>query len=60
VVSLVMTEADRPALAPKNASSAGMKSKLDSPCRYSSGSISATFGERRHQRGSSPLWNCTR
>ena len=39
-----MTEADRPAAAPKNASSAGTKSRLDSPCRYSSGSTSATFG----------------
>jgi hypothetical protein len=60
VVSLVMTEADRPAAAPKNASRAGTKSRLDSPCRYSSGSTSATLGLRRHQRGSSPLWNCTR
>jgi hypothetical protein len=46
-------------LAPKNCSSSGTRSRLDRPCRYSGGSTSATFGARRHQRGSSPLWNCT-
>ena len=29
---------------PKNPSSAAMKSPVDSPCRYSNGSTSATFG----------------
>jgi hypothetical protein len=56
-VNLVTTEADRPALVPKNAPSAGTKSMLDSPCKYGSGSTSATFGERRHQRGRITLWN---
>jgi hypothetical protein len=56
----VITEALSPAAAPKNPSSAGTKSMLDSPCRYSSGSTAATLGLRRHQRGKITLWNCTR
>jgi hypothetical protein len=51
VVSRVITDADSPALDPKNSSNAGTKSPLDSPCRYSSGSTSVTFGERRHHGG---------
>ena len=52
-----MTEADSPAAAPKNRSKAATKSMLDSPCKYSSGSTSATFGERRHHLGRITLWN---
>jgi hypothetical protein len=46
-----MTAADSPAAEPKNASNAGTKSPVDSPCRYSSGSTSATLGLLRHQGG---------
>src|SRR4029453_1737063 len=60
--------ADSPAAEPKNASSAGTKSPVDSPCRYSSGSTSATLGLLRHQGGKiternrtpSPLTGSTR
>jgi hypothetical protein len=51
VVSRVTTEADSPAAAPKNRSSAGTKSRLDNPCKYNSGSTSATLGLRRHHLG---------
>ena len=37
--------ADNPASEPRNCSKAGAKSELDSPCRYSSGNTSATFGD---------------
>ena len=46
-----MTAADSPAAEPKNAANAGTKSPVDSPCRYSSGSTSATLGLLRHQGG---------
>jgi hypothetical protein len=51
VVNRVITDADRPAAEPKNSSNAGTKSPDDSPCRYSSGSTSATFGLFRHHGG---------
>jgi len=51
VVSRVIVEADRPAPEPRNCSSAGPKSPLDSPCRYSSGNTSATFGDFLAQAG---------
>jgi len=51
VVSRVIVEADRPAPEPRNCSSAGPKSLLDSPCKYTSGSTSATFGDLRAQAG---------
>ena len=51
VVSLVITDDDRPAALPKNSASAGAKSPVDSPCRYSSGSTSLTFGDLRHHGG---------
>ena len=46
-----MTEADRPAPEPKNSASAGAKSPVDIPCRYISGSTSATLGLLRHHGG---------
>ena len=46
-----MTDADRPAAEPKNSPSAGAKSPLDIPCRYISGSTSATLGLLRHHGG---------
>jgi hypothetical protein len=55
-----MTGADNPAPEPKNASSAGTKSPVDSPCRYSSGSTSATLGLLRHHGGSSTERNRAR
>ena len=51
VVSRVITDADSPAAAPKKPSSAGTKSPELIPCRYSSGSTSATFGLLRHHGG---------
>jgi hypothetical protein len=51
LVSRVTVAADRPALEPRNCSNAGAKSLLDSPCRYSSGNTSATFGDLRAQAG---------
>jgi hypothetical protein len=51
VVSRVMVVADRPDPVPRNCSNAGPKSELDRPCRYSSGSTSATFGDFRAQAG---------
>jgi hypothetical protein len=50
-VSLLITGADRPAELPRNWPSAGTKSPVDSPCRYSSGSTSVIFGVLRHQAG---------
>ena len=50
-VSLVITGADRPAELPRNWPSAGTKSPVDSPCRYSSGNTSVIFGVLRHQGG---------
>ena len=47
----MITAADSPAAEPKNASSAGTKSPVDSPCRYSSGNTSVTFGLLRHHGG---------
>ena len=46
-----MVAADRPASEPRNCSSAGAKSDVDSPCRYSSGSTSLTCGDLRAQAG---------
>jgi hypothetical protein len=51
LVIRVMVAADRPWLVPRNCSSAGAKSPLDRPCRYSSGSTSATRGDFRAQAG---------
>jgi hypothetical protein len=45
------TAADRPDPLPRKLSSAGTKSWLDNPCRYSSGSTSLIFGDLRHQAG---------
>ncbi len=55
-----MTAADSPAQEPKNASRAGTKSPVDSPCRYSRGSTSATLGLRRHHGGRITERNRTR
>ncbi len=55
VVSRVITDADSPAADPKNPSSAGAKSPLDMPCRYSSGSTSVTFGDLRAHGGTIEL-----
>ena len=51
VVSRVITDGDNPALDPKNSVSAGAKSPVDRPCRYSNGSTSATFGLLRAHGG---------
>ncbi len=53
----MITGADSPAAEPKNSSNAGTKSFELSPCRYSSGSTSLTFGERRHHGGRIELRN---
>ena len=50
-VSRVITAADRPAEEPRNWPSAGTKSPLDRPCRYSSGSTSVIFGVFRAHGG---------
>src|SRR5258708_30157946 len=50
-VSLVITEDDRPADEPRNWPSAGTKSPDDRPCRYSSGSTSASCGGLRAHGG---------
>jgi hypothetical protein len=47
----VITAADSPAGEPRNWASAGTKSPLDSPCRYSNGSTSVIFGVLRHHGG---------
>lgn len=57
VVSRVITDGDNPAEVPKNSASAGAKSPVDRPCRYSSGSTSATFGLLRAHRGTIELRN---
>ena len=56
----MITGADSPALEPKNAARAGAKSPVDSPCRYSSGSTSVTFGLLRHHGGKTTERNRTR
>src|ERR1035441_8912045 len=50
-VSLVTVDDDSPALLPRNWPSAGTKSPDDSPCRYSSGSTSLTWGVLRAHGG---------
>jgi len=47
----VIVAADRPAAEPRNCSNAGPKSEQDRPCRYSSGSTSATRGDFRAHAG---------
>jgi hypothetical protein len=47
----VTVAADSPAAEPRNCSSAGTKSPVERPCRYSSGSTSATFGDLRAHGG---------
>jgi hypothetical protein len=47
----VTVAADNPAPEPRNCSRVGPKSLVDSPCRYSSGNTSATFGDLRAQAG---------
>jgi hypothetical protein len=59
-VSRVIADADSPADEPGNCSSAGTKSLLDSPCKYSSGSTSVTFGLLRHHGGKIELRNRAR
>ena len=50
-VSRVIDAADSPAPVPRNCSSAGPKSPVDSPCRYSSGSTSVICGDLRAHAG---------
>src|SRR5262249_32142268 len=50
-VSLVTVDDDSPAGEPGNWPSAGTKSPLDSPCRYSPGSTSDTCGVLRAHGG---------
>ena len=45
MVSRVITEAESPAAEPKNSSRAGAKSPELIPCRYISGTTSATLGD---------------
>ena len=47
----MITGADRPAPLPRNWASAGTKSPVESPCRYSSGSTSVTCGVLRAHAG---------
>src|SRR5439155_22769178 len=58
--SRVIAAADSPAPDPKYSSRAGTKSEVDSPCRYSRGRTSATFGERRTYGGRIELRNLDR
>ncbi len=51
VVNRLTVAADRPAPLPRNCSSAGTKSEVDRPCKYSSGNTSATRGDLRDQAG---------
>ena len=51
VVSRVIVGADSPAPEPRNCSNAGPKSLDERPCRYSSGSTSATPGDFRAHAG---------
>jgi hypothetical protein len=53
----VITDAESPAAAPKNSSSAGAKSPELIPCRYSNGSTSVTFGLLRLHGGMIALRN---
>jgi hypothetical protein len=55
-----MVGADRPCPLPRNCSSAGLKSDVERPCRYSSGSTSDTFGDFRAQAGRIAEENRTR
>ena len=48
---MLITGADSPAVEPRNCPSAGTKSPVDSPCRYSSGNTSVIFGVLRHHGG---------
>jgi hypothetical protein len=57
VVNRVITDGDNPAWLPKNSVSAGAKSPVERPCRYSSGNTSATFGDLRDQGGTIELRN---
>jgi hypothetical protein len=50
-VSLVIIDPDSPTELPRNCPSAGTKSPLDSPCRYTNGRTSAIFGVLRHHGG---------
>ena len=50
-VSLVIVEADRPLVLPRNCPRAGTKSPDESTCRYSSGSTSPIFGVLRAHGG---------
>ena len=52
-----MAAADKPEEVPKNSASAGTKSLVESPCRYSSGRTSATFGDRLAYGGRMVLAN---
>ena len=47
----MITAADSPADEPRNWPSAGTKSPVDRPCRYSSGSTSVIFGVLRAHGG---------
>ena len=51
LVNLVIVAADRPWLVPRNCVNAGPKSELDRPCRYCTGSTSATRGDLRAHAG---------
>ena len=50
-VSRVIADADSPAPEPRNRSSAGAKSLVERPCRYSSGSTSVICGDLRAHAG---------
>ena len=50
-VSRLTVADDKPAAEPRNCSSAGTKSPVDRPCRYSSGSTSEIFGDLRAHGG---------
>lgn len=47
----MITLANIPAPEPRNCSSAGVKSELDSPCRYINGGTSVNFGDFRAYAG---------
>jgi hypothetical protein len=48
---LMIVAVDSPWLVPRDCVNAGPKSELDRPCRYSSGSTSATRGDLRTHAG---------
>lgn len=50
-VSRVIEAADNPAPVPRNCSKAGLKSFVDSPCRYSSGNTADMSADLRAHRG---------